>query len=384
MGVFKKLVSALSPEELSRLPPEKLPENIPLDLVEDAPLYSRRALEDLILAANAFHLEARLAIQDHYGDEVMTALDKSKVVGNTANVKIFHNKLQDLETVHDQWREKENQALLERLGNGIRTLNALLLDVRAENSDTSLAAKLLRAQSAELEHEGMFQQAISRLYRHSERIEGLLARFFRVRLDIVQHEMHGKLQQINSLDQQSEVLRQQIEHLRGELEETQTLWRRTIKKTQTNHQAEHLQARISALVTEQRAREVSISETQLTLWLDALVDTALHPRTRQTMPAQQSEARMALYALLNRYCQQQENSAMQIARNPFLQVDPAQAIRFMLLSEQFILDYFSKKRNETTAWISDVAQVRSDDLDGLERMILSELKRSSRFRRREL
>jgi hypothetical protein len=51
----------------------------------------------------------------------------------------------------------------------------------------------------------------------------------------------------------------------------------------------------------------------------------------------------------------------------------------MLMSEQFILDYFSKKRNENTAWISDVAQVKIEDLDLLERDILAELKRSSRF-----
>ncbi|MCG5501504.1 hypothetical protein [Ectothiorhodospira lacustris] len=382
MGVFRKLVATLTPEELARLPPDKLPENIPLDLVEDAPLYSRRTLESLILAANAYHLGRRLDLQDRYGDEVMAALDKSKVTGNTANVKIFHYKLEDLERLHSQWRADEEPIILERLGNGIRTLNALLLDVRAENSDTSMAAQLLRTRTVDAEHTETIQQAITELRTHSERIEGLLGRYFRLRLDIVRHEMHGKLQQISRLDQQAEVLREQIEHLRTELEQTQTLWRRTLKKNQTNHQADHLQSRISALVAEQRAREVSISENQLTLWLDALVDAALHPKTRQAMSGHQSDARVALYALLNRYCQQQEASAMQIARNPFLQVDPAQAIRFMLLSEQFILDYFSKKRNETTAWISDVAQVRSEDLDGLERMILGELKKSSRFRRR--
>ncbi|MCG5514453.1 hypothetical protein [Ectothiorhodospira shaposhnikovii] len=382
MEVFRKLVTSLSPEELARLPPEKLPENIPLDLVEEAPLYSRRALESLILAANAHHLERRLDLQARYGDEVMAALDKSRLTGNTANVKIFHYKLEDLERLHGRWQADQEPILLDRLGHAIRALNALLLDVRAENSDASMAAQLLRHQSADGEHAETIRQAIVKLHQHSERIENLLSRYFRVRLDIVQHEMHDKLQQVSRLDHQAETLRQQIEHLRTELEQTQTLWRRTVKKNQTNHQAEHLQSRISALVAEQRAREVSISENQLTLWLDALVDAALHPRTRNNLPIGQSDARMALYALLNRYCQQQESSAMQIARNPFLQVDPAQAIRFMLLSEQFILDYFSKKRNETTAWISDVAQVRSEDLDGLERMILGELKKSSRFRRR--
>ncbi|MCG5494274.1 hypothetical protein [Ectothiorhodospira variabilis] len=382
MAVFRKMVAQLPAEELSRLPPEKLPENIPLDLVDEAPYYSRRAVEGLILSANAYHLERRLHIQEQYGPEVMSALDKSQVVGNTANVKIFWQKLEDLRRMYEQWRKDPGPQNLDRLGNQIRTLNALLLDVRAENADTTRSAQLLREQVCGPELEAMFQQAIERLHEHSERIENLLARYFRIRITVAQHEMQVRLKQINTLDRQAENLREQIEDLRTQLEDSQTLWRRAVKRLHADQQAEHLQSRIMALAGELRSREVSISETQLTQWLDALVDAALHPLTRPSVSSHMGDGRMALYSLLSRYCQQQENSARQIARNPFLQVDPAQAIRFVLLSEQFILDYFRKKRNETTAWISDVAQVKSEDLDGLEREILSELKRSSRFKRK--
>ncbi|MDX1335079.1 MAG: hypothetical protein R3312_04790, partial [Gammaproteobacteria bacterium] len=81
------------------------------------------------------------------------------------------------------------------------------------------------------------------------------------------------------------------------------------------------------------------------------------------------------------YCAQQEASAMQIARNPFLQIDAKQAIKYMLMSEQFILDYFSKKKSKNAAWISDAAQVKMEDLEKLEKDILTELKRSSKFQR---
>ena len=132
-------------------------------------------------------------------------------------------------------------------------------------------------------------------------------------------------------------------------------------------------------MTEQKSKEIAISENDLTLWLDTIVDVSLHPFTREKSRKVVSDARVALYNLLNKYCMSQEGGAKQIARNPFLQIDAKQAIRFMLMSEQFILDYFSKKRNENTAWISDVAQVKMEDLDGLEKDLLDELKKSSKF-----
>jgi hypothetical protein len=382
MSVFRKMVHSLSPEELSRLPPEKLPDNIPPDIVERAPLYSRNAVEGLILAANAHHLQQRMRIQEDHGEEVLNALDRAKRTGDRANVKIFRQKLEDIEKLLAQWRTDGHPDSLTVLTNKVRTLNGLLMDVRAEAAETAESARLLREEDASDELMDAFSEATARLHGHAEHIEHLLARYFLVRIAVTQHEMQTKARQVGMLDQEARILAEQIEGLRQELEQSQAIWRRAVSRGKSNREGEQLQQRISELVAEQRAREVAISENDLTLWLDAIVDASLHPFTRNKVPKNISEARMALYTLLNRYCQQQEQSAMQIARNPFLQVDPAQAIRFMLMSEEFILNYFAHKRNQTTAWISDVAQVKKEDLDSLERDILVELKRSSRFRRK--
>jgi hypothetical protein len=379
MAVFRKMVATLSPDELARLPPEKLPDNIPADFVDHAPLSSRGAVENLILAANAHHLQQRLAIQDEYGDEVLTALDHARQTGGTANVKVFRQKLAELEMAHRESRSQEGPKALALLARRVKTLDGLLMDVRTEAAETAQSAKLLRSQSATDELRATFTRAADGLHDHAEHIEHLLARYYLIRIAVIQHEMQATVRRVTLLDQEADDLAGQIETQRQALERSQTVWRRAVQRGKANREADELQQRISELVAEQRAREVTISENDLTLWLDAIVDASLHPFTRQKVAQHISEARMALYTLLTRYCLQQEQSARQIARNPFLQVDPAQTIRFMLMSEEFILNYFARKRNQNTAWISNVAQVKMEDLDKLERDILNELKRSTRL-----
>jgi hypothetical protein len=254
------------------------------------------------------------------------------------------------------------------------------MDVRTENTNIARSLHLLNDQG-QVHHEDrkQFDFAGERLRNSHEDVERLLAEYFLLRLMIINREMQEKNRQANRLEEEAEHIQHDIDMLREELERSQTLWKRAVQRGKANREAEDIQRRIGQLVAEQKAREIAINENDLTLWLDTIVDVSLHPFTRQQSRRVVAEARVALYNLLNKYCMNQEGSAMQIARNPFLQVDAKQAIRFMLMSEQFILDYFSKKRNENTAWISDVAQVKIEDLDLLERDILAELKRSSRF-----
>jgi prefoldin subunit 5 len=380
LDVFIKLANTLPPDEIAKLPPEKLPENIPVEIVEDAPIYSRRPLEDLILAANSYHLQRRMDLQARYGDAVVAALDGAKRARGTANVRVFRNRLKDLEEVFAQYRDSDERRHIDLLTSNVKHLNGLLMDVRTENAEISADIRILKEQVAELPHEAEdFRTAIEELKSAHEAIEHALAQYFIVRLQIINREMQEKNRRVNELDRDVQNLQNEIDVLREDLEQSQTLWKRALQRGKANVEGEDLQRRISQLVAEQKAAEIPISENDLTLWLDTIVDVSLHPFTREQARRVVAEARVALYNLLNRYCIMQEGSAMQIARNPFLQVDAKQAIRFMLLSEQFILDYFSNKRNENTAWISDVAQVKMEDLDSLEKDILSELKRSSRF-----
>jgi len=382
LEVLRKMIQTMSADELSQLPPEKLPEKIPVDLVDDAPIYSRNALESLILASNSYHLQKRMELQQRYGDEVMSAMDKSKTMLNTATLRVFKNKLDDLQKVRRRWHETRDKDKRDLLIKSIKNMQGQVLDVRAENAQLTMAIRTLVDTKPILSEDApVLEENIIQLKKGSEYIERRLAEFFLLRLEALNTEMQQRYKEILNFEEEAAILDHEIEVLREKLERSQNVWKRTFRRDQANHEMEELQTLISTMVAERQSKEGAISENNLTIWLDTIVDASVHPFTRDKVHKVMGIARRALFYLLSKYCAQQETSAMQIARNPFLQVDAKQAIKYMLMSEQFILDYFAKRKSKNAAWISDAAQVKMEDLDQLEKDILSELKRSSRFQR---
>jgi hypothetical protein len=376
------MIATLPPDEISKIPPEKLPENIPVDLVDEAPIYSRSALETLILSANSYHLQQRMDLQQRYGDELLEAMDISKTMLNTATLRVFKNKLDDMQKLRKRWHETRNREQRDQLISSIKNMQGQVLDVRAENARLTRALRLLKETKPILQEDAeAIKTSTERLRKGSSYIEQRLAEFFLLRLEALNTEMQQRYKEILSFEEESAILDQEIEGLRAKLERSQSVWKRTFQRDKSNHEMEELQNLISTLVAERQNKEGTISENDLTLWLDTIVDASVHPFTRERVNNVMGIARRALFYLLSKYCAQQEASAMQIARNPFLQIDAKQAIKYMLMSEQFILDYFSKKKSKNAAWISDAAQVKMEDLEKLEKDILTELKRSSKFQR---
>lgn len=172
--------------------------------------------------------------------------------------------------------------------------------------------------------------------------------------------------------------KQELVLLREELEKTKRFWNRTVKRKATLEEEALVQNRIQELINDINQKETVISENDLILWLDTIADASLNERSQARATKSLRTARISLYYLLNRFCKGQEVSAIQIAQNPFIQVAPEQEIRYMLMSEQFILDYFTKKKNDKTAWLSGAAENKIAELNNLQKEILAELKRATR------
>ncbi len=379
LPALRQLVRSLPPAKLEQIPPETLPENIPVDLIEEVPLQSRRVVEDLLLAANTYHMRKRNAMQSDLGEAGMHALDLARSATHTATLRVFTQKLQDLRERKMRWDQSKSAAHLEALSKGVRSMNNMLLDVRAEDSEITQAIGLLTEKYDDTKaYADDVARALDALKNASSEIEQLLAEFYLIRLSGLAQEMRAKEKAIKQMEEAASEKRDQIEELRNDLERTRSVWRKTFARHKVNHEAETIQDTISQLAMELKTMEVAISETDLTDWLDTVIDASLHPFIREQAAATCNAARQSLYLLLHKYCAMQESSALQVARNPFLQVDPEQVIRYTLLSEQFILDYFAKKRHWQTAWLSHAAQIKMGDLDELERTIVSELKRSAK------
>jgi hypothetical protein len=145
-------------------------------------------------------------------------------------------------------------------------------------------------------------------------------------------------------------------------------------KISTHPEVQNLQNQLAELQRQKESTDVLISEKDLIEWLDLIVDASLSPTGQEKLDGRTKDMRMALFQLLVRYCKSQEDAARQVAKNPFSQSDPEQTIRFMLKSEEFVLDYFANKRRNLTEWLGEAAQKKMDSLQDIEDSMLSTMK----------
>lgn len=376
---FVGLIKKLSPAKIAQLPLDIIPTNIPADIAEHAPASSRAAVEDLLMTINSAHLKKRIADVENYGEEIVGAMDKAKTSCTSNTLRVFKNKILTLIELL-QVSKKEDKVIPEKnLVSQLSSINNLLIDVRSESYSMASTLDTLSTVEPNSEQDAKrFEALIKRIKTAATVTDNTLGEYYILRLKLLSKIISEKKKNIEAHEKSSAESKEELAILREELEKTKGLWNRTIKRKATLAEEEIVQNRIQELISNINQNETVISENDLILWLDTIVDASLNERSQVRAAKSLRTARISLYYLLNRFCKGQEESAIQIAQNPFIQVDPEQAIRYMLMSEQFILDYFSKKKNEKTAWLSGAAENKIAELDDLQKEILAELKRATR------
>lgn len=376
---FIKLLQKLPPGRIAELPIEKLPNNIPADISEKIPMASRSAVDDLIMTANSFHLKRRMRDQESYGTQVVTALDKAKGASGSANLRVFKNKIlllvQMLQSTQRGTKKIGNNTFVKH----ITSINNLLIDVRSETiSMHENIAILQKAKPTNDKDIKRFSYSLHALKKETTSVGKILSEYYILRLKVLARAIHQKRKLIEIREETTQMKQQELDNLQAGLKETQTLWNRTMKRKKTVDDTKDAQQRIYDLVNEIKSSEVVIAETDLILWLDAIVEASLNEDSRDRVTKSLRQARISLFYLLNKFCASQEASAIQIAKNPFIQVDPEKAIKFVLMSETFILNYFTKKKNTATAWLSGAAENKMVELDQLQKDVLTELRRANK------
>jgi len=376
---FIKLLQKLPASKIAQLPIEKLPNNIPADISEKIPMASRGAVDDLIMSANSFHLKRRMRDQDAYGKQVVAALDKAKTTTGSANLRVFKNKILLLVEILQSAQRGTKKIGNDTFVKHINSINNLLIDVRSETiSINESLAILQKVKPTTNEDRKRFEFSILTLQKETKSVGKILAEYYILRLKVLARAIHQKRKLIETREETIQLKQQELDDLQIDLKEKQSLWNRAMKRKKTVDETKDGQQRIYDLVNEIKASEVVIAESDLTLWLDAIVEASLNEDSRQRVTKSLRQARISLFYLLNKFCASQEASAIQIAKNPFIQVDPEKAIKFVLMSEQFILNYFTKKKNTATAWLSGAAENKMVELDQLQKDILTELKKASK------
>lgn len=373
LPVFRRMLGNLTVAELRRLPLESLPDEIPLDVIEEAPAELRPALEELSFALGSRQLGRWGEDADRFGEEVAAALGQADQHRPQGRVEALERAVAELA---DEWRDwsRRSDANPREFVDRIARAEPLAGELRQEGGQ--LMQALARIDAA-LESHGRVErlsEARARLARELGRVEAALGGYHALNLAVARREMRLQRERIDVNAFEDEEIGKRLDVLQRRLERSQSVLRRGLRPKTARRERERLQQRISELMNEREAREWVIAEADMTRWLDAVVDASLHARD-QNQEQVLREGRLQLYQLLNLFCRQQEDAAKRIAQNPFMQLDPQQAIEFLLISERFIVGYFAEKRNDLTRWLGGAAQQKLHELDKVQSGILDEYRR---------
>ena len=379
--LFRRLITRLTAEQLSQLPVDSLPANVPLDAV-DADLDPKKyeVLNQLAWAVGARDLERRCEASDRLAGPVRDALETAEAADARSVAEL--DRL--TETVATAWRAGDFR------GDVLSTPTQALERARVRAADLAREVGALHRALAVLDRpfaaDGALLDRVSAARLHAKKVlrakEAALGRQELLEVDIAQGDMRARQQQCDLELSRYRQLDEQIQTIEQKLRRPRRMLKRLISPRLARRQHEYLVERLDTLMRKRDSIESFVSEEDLMHWLDVLVNATLHvPREQWRQRAQRT--RLLLYRLLNVYCLQQETAAHQVALRAVPGVNAKEAIGYYLQSEQFILTYFARKKQEVTLWLAGAADERLVQLTRVRDAILADYRRHAQRARRE-
>ena len=357
--------------ELVGLPVERLPDSIPAEMIRNTAQPLRGVLEKMAFDLGVRELREQQLFEQMFGTTAARAIDLAH--DNEAEIahQRLRQKIQDLEPTLEKWRSRKmtNYAM----GQAIIPLRESVTQIHSLRARLARATLVLQdCQKNPTQFADKLRLNIARLNTQSREIDAALGVFHSLHLEIVAAEMREKHQQIQASDSNKKELFEQLQALEEIIRRPVSLADKLMPWA-NRKQVEENKERLSELHQRILSEDWVMSETQLMRWLDVLVDANLYAADQAQLL---DSAREDMYFLLSSFCEQQEAAARNVARNPFVQADPQQAIQFMLMSERMLLDYFARKRAEISEWLGTAATDRLQSLDGLEKELIREMKQN--------
>lgn len=371
---FRDLIDQVSAQWLRGLSRERLPNSIPLNAVDPRVEPDKQAaLNELAWAVSERDLAARCEAADKLPVPIREALETAED-GSTRDAQELKRRT---ERIEGAWSERDFRA------DGTSGLNEELTNARRKAKDVAEEVGQIHRALTMLERpsgaDAGLQSRIDDARAHAQRVlrslETVLGRFELLEIDMAQRDMSARREHCEAQLARRRELDEQIRAVEDKLREAPGLLRRLTSPRIVRMQRETLEQRLDHLVRQRDRFDALVAEDDLMHWLDILVDASLyvpekhwHKRARRT--------RLQLFRLLNLYCLQQEEAAHEVAIGAVPGVNRREAIAYYLGSEQFILNYFSRKRKEVTAWLGGAADEKLARLEEVRAAILSDYRRN--------
>ena len=356
---------------IERISVESLPANLPDNLSQYVSEEKRGAVESLVFEASAFQLRRNAEIEERFGADVLAAVQSASGKTDSGDHIQFKMHLKRLVDTYQASRDKSNREQAELYAPLLSTLEELSVPVKDEMGEAARGGYELNQCLADAGAlAGEMQAAAEALDKRFTSIERTMNLYHYVRIMMACAEMQKVREEAGKLDGRARVLQVQINACREELKRLQS--RRNLSGKEKERE-DSLRSQVSDFVEQLQDYEVLISETDLIDWLDVIVEASISNYVNKRAGQAIRSGRLTLFNLLQKYCELQEAAASQVARNPFATSDPKKTIEFMMQSEQFILDYFSRKKSSMAAWLGGAAEEKVRKLASLQKDLLSEM-----------
>lgn len=372
---FVQKFASIPTDKLPLIDKNKLPAAIPTMYMSRLPASHRSFLEEALIEKNIRKLNEQKEMEKRYGRKIYNILQSTKEYKIPAQSvetrtelkairKIFKSEKLTMEKAHEIINFcKKNEDNIREIQYEYERARVNYIDLKgAFKADSDLAEK---------EHEVLGKlETIKRFFRT------ILYRFFECRLMAHYLNMEKTKHVVDKCKENTDSIQKQIEDLNAQLKNTQKKFNKLVNPYKSRKQKDSYQMEITKLNAVVESMEVPILETDLTQWLDVVVDYNLYKANPVSDNIVESRAQKTLLTLLLVYCRNQEASAEKVAKNPFLRTDPADVIKFLLKTEQFVLGYFKNKRLQHSSNIKVRASFQLNRLEEIEKDVLEELRRN--------
>ncbi|MGF1547764.1 MAG: hypothetical protein ACFCUG_10595 [Thiotrichales bacterium] len=347
LPVLQKMIAELPPSELAKLPIERLPRNIPVEFLANAPSESAATLETLLLQQQADSLEQRRTLRDVLGDEGLAAFDLAMHCALTGPVRDLNEK------IHNHRKFKRTQTtqnshrgaliLLESLDGCLR----LVHDVHAHRARLLRARQILNRSSIDdTLLRDMLERAAEKLLNHA-RVHSEVLRLFQVeRMEACAQVMSGYVKMIQQQSSRQESVSNRLEAMQLRLDELHTMLGAARDRSSVLRQMDLVRTEIAKASTALNSLASPLDESELTQWLDALIDFAITHPGKANLSNSYREGMINFVVLLQHYHRTQQTLLAKTSQNPFLPIGPERIAAFAMRSENFVFAYFQAKTKD--------------------------------------
>ncbi len=358
LAEFRKMITRIPSGELAKMPPETLPDNIPLDLIQNAPPDIAATIETLIFQRQSSVMHNLNRLRDSLGADATEAYDMASLPRITPAIRTLLEKLREIQRRLRDDNQDETPLSPQEALEALEALGGIANDVGDYYHKLLAARKSLRGVRHRRDDEllAFLKKIDGKLRRRCALHRNVLDQYHSQKLLVTVQVMRDYRDRIQAHADELSAHNARRQQLEQRLLDAERKVRRFPANSGFRHLAERLRDELDALIKGQRPLPIPLGEEELELWLDVIVDHRLLRGERQSMARLQQRAESLYIFLLRHYYRLQSPKREDATPSGPRRGNGEREPEYTEHARRFLIDYFrSRQRNGVTPyWVPEI------------------------------